>query len=190
MAGDAARARIRLIRPTTELHEAFLECAREFGSGHRDGFATDSITDEELADPTAFAAWVAERLSYADPATQLPPDRVPDTLSWIVDAGDPTRVLGSISLRHELNDFLLRVGGHIGYGVRPSARRQGVASAALVLALEQAKSLGLQRVLVTCADDNVASAHTIERAGGVLEDIRETPDLGTVRRYWIDLDAR
>jgi len=187
MANDASADRIRLIAPTTELHDAFLDCAFEFGDGHRDGFATDSISDDDLLDPERFAAWVALRLSYADETTELPPDRVHDTLSWIIDEREPERILGSISCRHRLNDFLLNVGGHIGYGVRPSARRRGVATAALRLALEQAKSLGLQRALVTCKNDNIASARTIERNGGVLEDTRETPDHGTVRRYWIDL---
>lgn len=183
-----ANARIRLIQPTVELHDAFLECAFEFGSGHRDGFATDSLTDEDLKDRATFAAWIATRLSYADETTLLPPDRVHDTLSWIVDEREPQRILGSISLRHRLNDFLLQVGGHIGYGVRPSARRQGVATAALTLALDQAKALGLRQALITCQDDNTASARTIERNGGALEDIRETPDHGTVRRYWVQLN--
>lgn len=186
MANQSA-ARISLIRPTVALHQAFLESAFEFGTGHRDGYATDSISDADLKDPESFAAWVATRVSYADETIELPPDRVPDTLSWIVDERAPERILGSISLRHRLNDFLLNVGGHIGYGVRPTARRQGVATAALGLALEQAKALGLQRVLITCARDNVASARTIEHWGGDLEDVRETPDHGWVRRYWVDL---
>ncbi|HWC22922.1 MAG TPA: GNAT family N-acetyltransferase [Flexivirga sp.] len=187
MVDEPDEPRIRLIQPTVRLHQAFLDCAFEFGSGHRDGFATDSINDDDLEDPERFATWVATRVSYADESTELPPDRVHDTLSWIVDEREPTRIRGSISLRHRLNDFLLNVGGHIGYGVRPTARRQGVATAALGLALDQAKSLGLQRVLITCAKDNVASACTIEHWGGDLEDVRETPDHGTVRRYWIEL---
>lgn len=184
---NASTARIRLIQPTVGLHAAFLESALEFGAGHRDGYATDSISDADLKNPELFTAWVNTRLSYADEATELPPDRVHDTLSWIVDEREPERVLGSISLRHRLNDFLLHVGGHIGYGVRPSARRRGVATAALGLALEQARSIGLQRVLITCGKDNVASACTIEHWGGDLEDVRETPDHGVIRRYWIDL---
>jgi predicted acetyltransferase len=187
MVNEPATVRIRLIRPSVELHDAFLESAFEFGSGHRDGYATDSISDADLKDPELFAAWVAARLSYADESTEVSADRVHDTLSWIVDERDPERILGSISLRHELNDFLLNVGGHIGYGVRPTARRRGVATAALGLALDQARSLGLQQVLLTCAKENVASACTIEHWGGDLEDVRETPDHGTIRRYWIDL---
>ena len=83
-------------------------------------------------------------------------------------------------MRHRVNESLLVVGGHIGYAVRPSARRRGVATAALRLALGMAARLGIDPALVTCEDDNVASARTIEANAGVLEDVR-----GTSRRYWV-----
>jgi predicted acetyltransferase len=92
--------------------------------------------------------------------------------------------LGAITLRHELSDFLLRAGGHIGYGIRPSARGRGPATWALQPVLVRAPALGLRKVLVTCGDSNLASARVIEKAGGVLQDVRET-ELGLTRRYWI-----
>ncbi|MEU7900170.1 GNAT family N-acetyltransferase [Nonomuraea sp. NPDC049152] len=82
-----------------------------------------------------------------------------------------------MALRHEPNDF-----GHIGYGIRPSARRRGLATWALGRILDEARLLGLDRVLITCAADNVASAKTIERQGGVLEDVRDTQHGRTGRR--------
>lgn len=99
---------------------------------------------------------------------------------------DGDEVLGAIALRHDLNDFLLRAGGHIGYGIRPSARRQGLATWALGRTLDEARKRGLARVLLTCADGNIAPARTIERHGGVLKDVRQT-ELGRSRRYWIEL---
>lgn len=83
-------------------------------------------------------------------------------------------------LVHRLNDLLLDVGGHIGYDVRPSARRRGHATAMLRGALPWANGLGIDRVLVTCDDDNVGSIRVIEAAGGELEDVREAK-----RRYWV-----
>ncbi|WP_427896510.1 GNAT family N-acetyltransferase [Kribbella sp. GL6] len=94
--------------------------------------------------------------------------------------------MGAITLRRTLNEKLLEGGGHIGYGVRPSARGRGVASWALAEVLGRARARGMDRVLVTCGDGNVASARTIERNGGVLEDVRDTW-LGRARRYWITL---
>jgi predicted acetyltransferase len=91
-----------------------------------------------------------------------------------------------IALRHCFSDDI----GQIGYGVRPSARRRGLASWALGEMLGEARAaLGLDRVLVPCLADNIASVRTIERNGGVLEGIREA-ERGPVRRYWIALDQR
>jgi predicted acetyltransferase len=126
---------------------------------------------------------VARLADESDSAKPLDTGRVHCTYRWIVE-GD--RVLGAIALRHELNDFLLRAGGHIGYGIRPSARRRGLATWALGRMLGEARVLGLDRVLIICEVDNIASAKTIERHGGVLEDVRDT-ELGTVRRYWIKI---
>jgi predicted acetyltransferase len=106
---------------------------------------------------------------------------------WIVDRDDA--VLGTISLRYALTEFLLEAGGHIGYAVRPSARGRGVANWALGAVLDVARRRPLASVLITCDDDNVASARVIERQGGVLEDVRET-SAGLKRRYWITLSGR
>jgi predicted acetyltransferase len=112
----------------------------------------------------------------------VPPDHVPAT--FVVAEVDGTLV-GRVSIRHELNDFLANFGGHIGYGVRPAYRRRGYAGAMLRQALVVAGSAGVSRVLLTCDDGNEASASIIERAGGVLEDIRVGPDGIGKRRYWI-----
>jgi predicted acetyltransferase len=98
------------------------------------------------------------------------------------------RIVGRVSIRHSLNAVLERVGGHIGYVVVPEFRRRGYATAMLGLALRIAHDeLGIRRVLVTCDDDNVGSIKTIERNGGVLENVLEGRDLDKPkRRYWIE----
>ena len=94
-------------------------------------------------------------------------------------------LVGRTSIRFELNDFLASRGGHIGYGVRPAFRRRGYATEILRASIEIARAEGVGDILVTCDDDNVGSAATIERCGGVLE-ATVMDDLGVgFRRYWI-----
>ena len=101
---------------------------------------------------------------------------------WIVEED---AVLGGIALRTRTNDKVRRL-GHVGYGVRPSARGRGVATWALGELLPHARAAGLSRLLLVCLDDNVGSIKTIERNGGVLEKLVEDGH-GLVRHYWIEL---
>ena len=103
-----------------------------------------------------------------------------------------TRIVGRASIRHALNEVLERVGGHIGYVVVPEFRRRGYATSILRLSLQIARDrCGLHRVLVTCDDDNIGSIKTIERNGGILENVLSGRDLDKPkRRYWIELKGR
>ena len=123
-------------------------------------------------------------------------------LRWLGDAGHPDRVpegwvpstflvaevgrniVGRTSIRHQLNEFLAREGGHIGYAVRPAFRRRGFASVILGQSLVAARGLGIERALLTCDDTNAASAAVIEGCGGVLDGI-VAADGTSVRRYWV-----
>jgi predicted acetyltransferase len=113
----------------------------------------------------------------------LPGDWVPSTF---VGALLGRELVGRASVRHQLNDFLLNMGGHIGYAVRPHYRRQGFGTELLRQALIVARADGVDRVLVTCDEDNIASAKIIESHGRVLEDTRTDPNGPPRRRYWID----
>jgi len=98
-----------------------------------------------------------------------------------------SEVVGVANIRLALTAALRREGGNIGYGIRPSARRQGLGNAILRKSIDQAATLGLTRVLVTCAKANVGSSKAILRNGGVLESEEFLPDRGElVQRYWIE----
>ena len=174
-----------LITPTDTLRDAWLQSRDDWGRGvHQDG--SGLRPDSDVDSTAGFAAWVAalraETLAH-EPTLE---GRVPCSYWWLVEQG---QVLGAIALRRQLNAFLREVGGHIGYGIRPSARRRGLATWALGQVLQEATRLGLGRVLLTCEVDNVASRRTIERHGGVLEDLRDT-EIGRLRRYWINLPTQ
>lgn len=180
----------QIVRPDARYQRSYLEASDEFGEVHRDGdgemaqepdpatgFPGFSFTREGLEDPEEFRRFVQCRRAEELPETPRPRGRVPCTFLWIVEGDE---YLGSIAFRHDLTDFLLDQGGHIGYSIRPSARRQGHASTALRQTLELAGEMGHQRVLVCCVEDNPASRATIEGAGGEYEDSRHGH-----RRYWV-----
>ena len=169
-----------LVTPTTELHAAWLAARADWGPGnHEDGFGLREQDDVET--PEGFAAWVRRLRGEPDPAG---PDvvRAAATCWWIVEG---ETVLGGIALRHGTDEAVLRL-GHVGYGIRPSARGRGLATWALGQVLSVAGAEGLDRVLVVCEEDNAASARVIEHHGGVLEEVRGTGPV-RVRRYWVGL---
>lgn len=176
-----------LVVPHPRLQASYLDLWAELDANGEDAASWlnwgDERTASDLADPDEFAAWVDHVNSRAwTPDSKLARGLVRSTaLLWV--EGD--RVLGRLNLRHDLTEYLLEQGGHIGYVVRPSERRRGHASAMLRAALPLAGDLGLPRVLITCDDDNEASARVIEACGGVLEDVR-----GDKRRYWVRTPER
>lgn len=167
-----------LVRPSVEYAESWAAAVREFVE---DGTDMNGSGLWHLEDPLAAGIErVVEDLRRREsPEHANPPAQVPCTYFWIVQGGE---FVGYLAMRHELNEWLLEEGGHIGYSVRPSRRREGHATRALGLALDEARAIGLDRVLVTADEDNRASWRAIEANAGVLEDSRAGK-----RRYWIDL---
>lgn len=174
-----------LIAPTPRLHQSWLAAWTEWGPHAQiPGSGLRLWGDFDVRSLDAFETWVQRLRAQANPHTcPLESGLVPDTFWWIVD-GD--RYIGSIDLRHRLNDYLAEVGGHIGFGIRPSARRRGYASWALAAVLPHAREMGLTQLLITCDAENLGSARAVERNGGVLETVVETRE-GMKRRYWVDL---
>jgi predicted acetyltransferase len=161
---------LELLTPNLDMYEAWLAAHAEWGPGvHEDGFGLTSADDVETV--AGFAQWV-RRLNAAEDHCAC---------RSIVEDG---RVVGGIALRLEDNDFI-RDHGHVGYGIRPSARGRHVAAWALERVLDLARLNGMNRVLAVCESGNVASARTIERLGGTLDGDSE---VSNIRRYWIDLD--
>ncbi len=128
-----------------------------------------------------FRLWV-EQVEAWRKGEQLRPGRVPATFELALVDGE---VAGRLSVRHVLNDFLLRQGGHVGYAVLPRFRRRGLGRKMLERGLQLAHAVGITRVLLTCDEDNYASRRIIEGAGGLYETSTVGAGLRVpIRRYW------
>lgn len=171
---------MKLVPPTVALRSSFLDSLEEWEGGLKHGAGIKEHYD--LENEADFQAWV-EGLR-AEESTPFRPDWVPCSYFWMVE---DDQFAGTIALRHELNDFLLNYGGHVGYSVRPSFRRRGLAKAAVGEIKTIAKDMGIDRLLIMCEEDNAASQGVIVSNGGVLEDIRVDPDGDRLLRHWIDL---
>ena len=109
---------------------------------------------------------------------------VPDSTFFCLDT-ERNILVGAVNIRHYLNEGLLRNGGHIGDGVRPSERRKGIATRMIALALAECRKLGIDRVLMVCDKNNIGSAKSIIANGGILEN-EIVVDGITEQRFWIE----
>ena len=177
-----------LVRPAMAHVASFVDALRE-------GYSRDTLREETPASIVQVAdspAWFLGQINEP-PVTIVLPDgslgkRVPETALWYVDRDE---FLGSVHLRHHLNEVLEQWGGHVGYAVRPSAQGRGHASAMLAGMLDYARAHHpeLDRVMLTVNLKNPGSMRVVEKNGGVLADSIPHPwvpgDVGA--RYWIVL---
>ncbi len=172
---------MRLVELTLEIEAVYRELLDELGPDGQ-GSATSWML-EHSEEP--FEVFVG-RLQDWSRGKDLKDGWVAFSTFWLVD---DDRIVGKSSLRHELNEHLCNIGGHIGYVICESFRRKGYGTEILRLTLEKAKELGLERVLVTCDEDNIASAKIIEKNGGIFENTYQDDELDVPkRRYWIAID--
>lgn len=169
-----------LVAPSTKYKESYFEALHELETKDVPAWIYNDWTEEKVR--TNFNAYVQNLLEReTHPKAPL----VADTIFWAVKGKD---ILGRISLRHELTPYLRNIGGHIGYIVRPSARKKGIASRMLakVLALPKARSVG--KILITCDETNLASIKIIEKAGGKLSGTYQDASKSVkTLQYWINL---
>lgn len=168
---------MRLIKPTKQYEQSWKNTIREFEEEGISGFwnlpkkPTDLDEYIELTEKNSRGEYVPNGWT------------VPTSTYWLIDNEE---IVGHVNIRHELNERLEKRGGHIGYAIRPSARKKGYGIKILELGLLQAKELGLHRLLITCHDTNIPSQKIIERNGGIFSD--EIVFEGErIQRYWVEV---
>jgi predicted acetyltransferase len=168
---------VNLVKPTLAMKDSYLDFASEWKKSNEEIIPSPA----RLLD-RSYEKWLTEIYKLERKET-CPEDLVPAYTYFLVK---DERILGAINIRHELNDYLFNCGGHIGYGVRPSERGKGYATYMLKKALSILKDIGVSKVLLTCDKKNVASAKTILKCDGRLEnEVNEGEKV--VQRYWFSL---
>lgn len=171
--------RLKLILPSAEYKTQIMDYKREFIENEEGIHVPCSLRSSK-----SFEEWyksIFDNLKEETVGKGLVP-----AATYIAVSTDDYRLIGMISVRYRLNDSLLNYGGHIGYSVRKSDRNKGYATEMVALALKECLKLGIDRVLITCDKDNIASAKTIINNGGILEnEVQERNEI--IQRYWIEL---
>ncbi|MEQ8157004.1 MAG: GNAT family N-acetyltransferase [Clostridiaceae bacterium] len=171
---------IILVKPKEELNNAAMEYKQEHLENEEKVLHGSSLLDQ-----LPYDEWL-ELVKNNSSVKTVTSDWVPASTFFAVRKSD-NKIVGMIDIRHCLNDFLKNYGGHIGYGVRPSERCKGYASQMLQLGLEYCKTMGLDKVMLSCYEDNEASRKTIVKCGGVLEREFVYSDGKTVQVFWITI---
>jgi predicted acetyltransferase len=173
----------KLVLPSTRFKSSYLAALREF---QREGRYCYHDVDRLRLDFDSHVDDERQRIHDENIAAY----RVPETIFWLVDGAE---YIGRLEFRHELNDHLLEIGGHIGYSIRPRRRREGWGNKILELGLDKAYEFDMDQVLLTCDPDNVASRKIIENNGGVYENrvdvVREGIEYHKLR-FWIDVEKQ
>lgn len=174
---------LKLVKPELCDKESVLKMLEEIKKVD-DGLPWKYSGLANLEEATSYEEWIQEKENERK-GINLKEGFVPATTLFLKRESDD-KICGSVGIRHELNEFLLNYGGHIGYSVTPSERGKGYGKLQLKLALDEAKKIGIEKCLITADVKNIASNKTILSAGGVLENtvLWNEEDLN---RYWINL---
>lgn len=171
-------SRLRLVMPAIDLEKEYFSFYQEWiNSGEK------MVPWVIQKDPTNFSEMV-QFLHNSAKGIGIKEGWVPDSTYWLVN--EDNRILGVVNIRHQLTELLMKSGGHIGYGIRPSERRKGYATKLLALSLEITKELGIQKALVVCDEINTASAKTILKNGGIPDSDYIEEDGNVIKRFWIE----
>ena len=173
-------------RPSAARKTGIIEYLNEFAAAGSEINGSGSL--DRILSGWTFEQALERCLSMENKEYAEKMNRCPGKTFLLIREND-SRIVGTVNVRWDLNEAMLRFGGHIGYGIRPSERRKGYNKINLFLALKEAKQIGLDRVMIDCSVSNIASDKTIQDLGGILERCETDPVDGELTNvYWINVE--
>lgn len=167
----------------------FIECTLEKPLGLED-LLTDLGTGEngfggtDYGNPAFDISLYLKSITEMSKGIGLKPGYVPQTTYWLIS--DCGKAIGISRLRHHLTPVLLAKCGHIAYYVKKDERGKGLATKLIEKTIEKAHQMGIEDILITADEDNLASKKAILKCGGKLEDERIDETINKkYGRYWI-----
>ncbi len=175
-----------LEKPSVERKNEIVEYINEFVEYNSDINGTGSL--DTMLEGYTFEQALERCLNMENKEYAQKVGRCPGKTFLLIREND-NRIVGSINIRWDLNETMLRFGGHIGYGIRPTERRKGYNKINLYLGMIEAKKLGLEKVMLDCDVNNLGSDRTLKALGGKLERTEIDPSDGILTNiYWFDVD--
>ena len=178
--------RFYLERPSLERKQEALEYLQEHAYNGSDLNGTGGLKD--CLKGITYEEWLDDVIKCQEKEYAESKNLVPGTTYFTIRKSD-NKIVGMVNLRHYLNDYLKKYGGHIGYGIRPTERRKGYAKIQLYLTLIEVQKLGIEKVMIDCSVTNLGSDKTIKALGGILERCEIDPSDGELTNvYWINVN--
>jgi predicted acetyltransferase len=178
--GDKKMGELMLIKPFEEYSEQIMAYRQEFLDNNDSMDGTSSL--RRFDQPKDWFEWLIKNESMETCAKGWT-----QSFQYLCIRKADNRLVGMIDIRPALNDYLFKFGGNIGYSIRLSERGKGYAKEQLRLALAELRKLGVDKVLITCYNTNIASQKVILSANGIFEnEAYDESDQSMTQRYWVD----
>ena len=178
--------KFNLERPSFERKDEIIEYINEFVEYNSEINGTGGL--DKIIEGYTFEQALARCLSMEDENYAKKINRCQSKTFLLIREND-NRIVGTINVRWNLTEAMKRFGGNIGYGIRPTERRKGYNKINLYLGMQEAKKLGLDRVMLDCDVNNLGSDRTLKALGGVLERTEVNPEDNILTNvYWFDVD--
>lgn len=176
--------KLYLKEPTMDEKEELIKMVNEFADAN-DEYQFEGLGNFKKIYDSSYEEFY-DSLEVNKHINQINPEWANQTSYVLIDENG--HIYGAANIRHELKGKLREIGGHVGYGIRPSERGKGYATLQLKLLLEKMDKMGIDNALITCRENNIGSIKTMNKFIGTADSLIPSRYEGIMEyRYWVDV---